>query len=217
MISPVSVLCQCGYQLVVETTGTKPLKDTECPNCHTPIWFVAPLADVVGVRIMNRAWAELAKEDFTLTIVLSAMAIECELARQYGKWKGIDLSIAQNINVFQAQRNPQWAKEWREFQTTSRRLDEISKLLTCKTFDSFLSSNSDLSKVIAAEFPGISGCSSAKKFFIQELFHRRNRILHGGEVDFNELEARACFGLAAALFRIKTTMDLHRNDVLASQ
>jgi len=209
MKSPVPITCQCGHHFSVEAIGAEPLKDTECPKCLMPIWLPQGLADFVSIRIMNRAYAELENKDFTLAIVLSAMAVEAELARQYIKWRGIDFGLTAVHEPLNA-KDEEWAEEWRGFQTVKKRLDKVSLLLTNQTFDSFIVNNDDLSKAIEISHPEFKNCVSARDFFWQELFDKRNRILHRSKIDFQEQDGKTCFALAKSMFHAKTVMDKYR-------
>lgn len=66
----------------VNVSGTQLPNSTECPKCHLTIWLVEPLGNVVGMAILGRAATELKNGDWTLTIVLGAMAVECELIHE---------------------------------------------------------------------------------------------------------------------------------------
>jgi hypothetical protein len=217
MKSAFSVTCQCGEPITAQTIGTEPLKDTQCPSCKSPIWFVAPLGNEVGLRIMNRAWNELRQQDFTLTIVLSAMAVECELAYFYIKWKTWEFAWANDTHFHDPVKREEYAEEWRNFRYISRRFDEVSQLLTGKNFDSFLQNNGALFKAVENEYPTCKNFTSWKEFFRQELFDRRNKIVHRGEIDFQQAEGKMCFALATALFHIIKAMDMHRIKVMDSQ
>ena len=48
------------------------------------------------------------------------------------------------------------------------------------------------------------------KFFISELFHKRNRIVHFGEIDFQQSDAEMSFTLATTLSQILSAMDKQR-------
>lgn len=217
MKSAISVTCQCGTLITVQTTGTKAFKDTQCPSCKNPIWFVSPYGNEVGQRIGNRAWNELQQEDFTLSIILSAMAVECELAYFYIKWRALDFARTNNTLFYDPAKKEEYAEEWRRFRNISRRFDEVSQLLTGKDFDSFLLDNGALVKAVENEYLSSKNSTSWKEFFRQELFDRRNKIVHRGEIDFQEAEGKMCFALATALFHIIKAMDSHRIKVIDSQ
>jgi hypothetical protein len=59
MKSSVTIACQCGHQMTLQTYGTQDIKDLQCPECDTAFYFVQPLRNFVGLRIFNRAWTEL--------------------------------------------------------------------------------------------------------------------------------------------------------------
>ena len=50
--------------------------------------------------------------------------------------------------------------------------------------------------------------------FVEGLFHKRNKIVHLGEIDFQQQDAELCFTLADALFQIMKAMDEKRRKAL---
>ena len=207
MKSSVTVTCPCGHQMTLEASGTQDIKDTQCTECGTALWFVKPLGNFVGMRIFNRAWAELTNEDFTLVIVVSAKAVECELARLFMKQNEVDLM---DIRMPTPADKDEWAEQWRKWNAIGVRLDKVSTLLTGEDFDSFLSCNPRLLKPIHAKYPTLTGVHFTKDFFIKELFHKRNRIVHLGEIDCKQPDGEMCFTLAATLFQVMNEMDDQR-------
>jgi hypothetical protein len=108
--------------------------------------------------------------------VLSAMAVECELAYFYIKWKAFDFALANNTSFLDPAKKEEYAEEWRSLRNISRRFDETSQLLTGKNLDSFLLDNSALVKAVENEYPTSKNFTSWKEFFRQELFDRRNKL-----------------------------------------
>lgn len=214
MKSTVSITCQCGHHMTLVASGTQDPEENQCPKCHTPFWFIQPLGNFVGIRIFNRAWAELENKDFTLLIVLSAMAVECELARLFIKWNEID--VMDKTMPTQADRDG-WAEQWRKWTQIGVRLDKVSTLLTGEDFDSYLAHNPGLLKSVQATYPTFAVGASTKDSFIKDIFHKRNKIVHQGEIDFQQADAEMCFTLAAALFDILKDMDGKRQEVLAAK
>lgn len=204
MISSVPVRCPCGHQTTLEVSGTQDIKDTHCTECGMPLWFVRPLGNFVGIRILNRAWAELKNADFTLGIVLSAMAVECELTRLFMKQNEVDLM---NTRTPTPADKEGWEEQWRKWNSIAVRLDKVSTLLTGVDFDSFLSCNPRLLNRIHAKYPTLTVVHFTKDFFIKEFFHKRNRIVHRGEIDFKQPDGEKCFTLAATLFQVIKEMD----------
>jgi hypothetical protein len=211
MKTSASIICGCGQTVVVEAVGTRVAQEDLCPNCHAVLWFVEPLGNFAGQLIISRAWNELKNGDWTLTIVLGAMAVECEMARLYLKWNEIDLLNTRPAN--DADRE-EWEERWRKFSAVGTKLDKVSELLTGQPFDSFLSQNSGLLRAARARYRAITASPSPRKYFEDEFFKRRNRIMHRGEIDFPQADAELCFTIAATLLGILTEMDEQRQRAL---
>jgi hypothetical protein len=188
----------------LQTVGTGDVKDKTCSACGIVFWFVNPLGNFVGLRILSRAAAEIESEDYTLSIILSAMAVECELARLFMKWKEVDF-------MDKAMPTPQdretWAEQWRKWVSIAVRFDKVSTLMTGEDLDLFLSHNPGLLKSTNAKY---SVGASPKDFFIKDFFYKRNKIVHQGEIDFGQADGEMCYTLATTLFQIFKVMDEKR-------
>jgi len=199
----IPITCDDCGKFLVDVNGAQFPKEAQCPNCSKTIWLIEPLGNIAGMAIMYRAATELASADSTMTIVLAAMAVESQLAYLFMKWNRVDLT---------GQRNPtdadeeEWEESWRDIRSVAARFDRVSSRLTGKSFDSFLSANGDLLKSVRTQYQS-SGEASAKDFFVKGLFHKRNRIVHFGKIDFQQSEAELCFALATALWHILVAMD----------
>jgi hypothetical protein len=79
---------------------------------------------------MHRAQQELEDEDVTLAVILSAVAVEGQMAYLFFKWKKVDSFTFDIAN--------QWEKEWAGMRSIASRLDKLSKFLTGVSFDSFV-------------------------------------------------------------------------------
>jgi hypothetical protein len=159
------------------------------------------------MAILGRAATELQNGDWTLAIVLGAMAVECDMAYLFMKWKGIDLETRM---PGEADRE-EWEKQWREeVRTVAARLDRVSGLLTGQDFDSFLAQNTGLLKPVHMRYPASKSEPSPKKFFIAELFHRRNRVVHFGEINSQQADGEICLTCATSLSQILSAMDAQR-------
>jgi len=156
-------------------------------------------------RLIGRAATELRGGDSTLTIVLAAMAVESQLAYLFVKWNRVDLTLQRNPTDADEE---EWEERWRDIRSVAARFDRVSSRLTGESFDSFLSANGDLLKSVRTQYQS-SGEASAKDFFVKRLFHKRNRIVHFGKIDFHQSEAELCFALATVLWHILIAMDAH--------
>jgi hypothetical protein len=190
-------------------------KSARCPICGAAIWLVEPLGNVVGMAILGRAEAEMKNGDWTLAIVLAAMAVECELVYLFMKWNRIHLMLVRNPTDAD---DEGWEKQWRDdVRTIAARLDKVSGFLTELPFDSFLSQNSALLKNMYQRYPASKNAASLKDFFVKEFFHKRNRIVHFGKIDFQQPDAEMCFTLGSTLWQILTAMDAHRRRTLEAK
>jgi hypothetical protein len=209
------VTCGCGETFSVNVTGTQFPTDARCPKCHSNIWLVEPLGNVVGMAILGRAATELKNEDWTLAIVLGAMAVECDLVYLFMKWNRIDLM---SVTTPTDADEEDWERQWRdEVRFVAARLDKVSGLLVGQPFDSFLSQNTGLLQAVQARYPSSKIATSPKNFFIKELFHRRNRIVHFGKVDFQQSDGEMCLTLATTLSQILAAMDVKRRLALEAK
>ena len=201
------VTCGCGETFPVNVSGAQFHKYAHCPKCHSSIWLVEPLGNVVGMAILGRAASEVQNGDWTLAIVLGAMAVECDMAYLFMKWKGVDLETRTPGEAD----HEEWEKQWREeVRTVAARLDKVSGLLTGQAFDSFLAQNAALLMPVHKRYPASTSEPSPKKFFIAELFHKRNRIVHFGEINFQQADAEMCLTCATSLSQILSAMDAQR-------
>jgi hypothetical protein len=198
------VSCSCGETTTVETTGDERFPDVQCSACKKSIWVVDD--GLVSTRVFCRAEVELARDDWSLAIILSAMSVDFELAYLYSKWKALDADLL-SCDVTPSHTDV-WEEEFRKLINIGRRLDAVSELISGRTFDSYLSLRPDV--LLTLEKTYLQLGASPKDFFIQELFWKRNKILHSGKVQFGKTEADACARMALAMIQIIRLMDKDR-------
>jgi hypothetical protein len=103
-----------------------------------------------------------------------------------------------------------WEKELRTANRVVAKLDLVCRFLTDEDFDTFFLKTSDLTKALRARNPESVNNPSPKKFFEETLFHRRNRIVHFGQIDHNQSDAESCYRCAATLLQAFGEMDVVR-------
>ncbi len=204
---PMLVPCPtCGKRLTVETKGNEPYPDLQC-ECGATI-YVVQSSIPVSRRVLCRAEAELLGEDFSLAIILSAMCVECELAFLHSKWKMLDAGLIP-CEVTQTHTDA-WEEEFRRVQGgITGKLDCITQLLVGENFDAFLVRRTDLATVLQQIHQNI-GARSPKSYFAEELFRKRNKILHFGQAQFGKPEAEGCVRMAMSLLQIIGEIDKER-------
>lgn len=206
----IAVPCpQCGNPITVKAVGAQKLPDAKCTRCGAVLYSAD--SSTVSMRVLHRAQQEIDNGDFTLSIILSAMAVECEIATLFFKWKRVDFHMAdtsRDVRVTEEQEQ-EWENEFRRWYAVTQKLDNFSKLMTRIDFDAFVSGDATLTKRFAG-IQAASNSTSPKKVFVEQLFGRRNRILHSGKVDFGKLDAADCFKQARNLLTIIAAMDRAR-------
>lgn len=205
---PMLVPCaKCGKRLTVEAKGNGPYSDPQC-ECGAAIWVVQ--SDMrLSRRTLCRAEHELLGEDFSLAIILSAMSVECELAFLHSKWKLLDAGLVPS-EATQVHTDA-WEEEFRKIQGgISGKLDGITQMLADETFDVFLARRIDLSEAFKRAYQNM-GARSPKVYFVEELFRKRNKILHSGQVQFGRTEAVECMRMAMSLLQIIAEIDKEKN------
>jgi hypothetical protein len=197
--------------MTVETTGDERFPDVQCSACKTQIWVTDD--GLVSTRVFGRAEIELGREDWSLAIILSAMAVECELAYLYSKWKALDADLVPS----EVKPSPTelWEEEFQKLGGINGKLDAVSELLTGDDFDSFLANRPDVLSTLRKMYPQLAG--SARDYFRQELFWKRNRILHSGKVQFGKTEAEECVKIALTMIQIIRLIDKVRYSRLETE
>jgi len=181
-----------------------------CENCGSEnSGFFDP--DVtIGVLLLERSGHEIRTErDYSMGIVMAAMALDTELSRLFGKWKEFDAHRAGlpfDREVCE--------KELRSFKTIDQKIEAVSHLLVRKGIDEFVSTHQKLAEVISSGFKSIRLGSLAKDFQ-EHLFWPRNKLLHWGDVKHSEEDAARCYSLADCGLRILHEMDHERRECLS--
>ena len=203
---PMVVTCpSCKKRFVVEAEGSKPYPNPHC-ECGAAIYLLQ--SDMrVSRRAFCRSEVELSEEDFSLAIILSAMAVECELAFLFSKWKMLEERLLPN-EVTQVH-SDSWEQEFRKMKGVGGKLDAATQLMTGETFDAFFVRRADLASRVQQICPNM-GSRSPSKFFVEELFRKINKIPHSGHIEFGKPEAEACVKMATGLLQVIAEIDKER-------
>ncbi len=157
---------------------------------------------------MARAKHELEHNDVTISTLLSAVAVEAEMAYLFFKWREIDSGKLPPDQTPEDRK--QLEDEWVNMRSIGRRLDELSRLLTGKPFDEFARLNKDLLKPALADY---NPAASIKDFLQEQFFDKRNDIARYGKIDFQEEDGVRSLSLATALLNLLHPMDVTRYDL----
>jgi hypothetical protein len=197
--------CDCGGRYVFSAYGDAEFSTSNCPKCGKSAHLMDPLSvSVTAERLLYRSKAELDSGDYSLSIVISVMAVESYLTRLFLKLKGME-SYASTFNLPTSTQEAEWEKEYPRSGGFSGPIGFVSQRLVGTTFDKFVEGNAVGSTVFSG-LPNTPHPSPAE-YFQHELFRRRNRIAHWGYVNSNKPEAGLCHTIAVALVSILREMD----------
>jgi HEPN domain-containing protein len=198
-------LCSCGYKLPFSAYGDGDWSSIVCPICGNASGVIDPLSvSVTAERLLYRSETELEAGDYSLSILLSTIAVECFLPQMFIKLKEMK-SLGEGFSLRTPENEEAWEREYGKRSGFENPADFISKEMSGKTFDLFVASNRRAMSVMSS-FPEAIGLS-AKSYFQRELFNRRNRIVHWGYVNSTKEEAEHCHKLAIAIVSILREMD----------
>jgi hypothetical protein len=197
--------CACGGRYVFSAYGDATFEETKCTNCKGLASLIDPLSpSVTAERLLYRSRAELDGGEYTLSIVIAVMAVESYLTRLFLKLKGMD-SYAATFTLPTSEQEAEWEKEYPRSGGFPVPVDFVSQRLLGTTFDQFVSWNVAASTIFS-RLPNVSR-ADPRKYFQEELFKRRNRIVHWGYVNSSKADAELCYSIAVALVSILREMD----------
>jgi hypothetical protein len=207
----IPVSCSCGNVFCANGYAGKKFPLVICPKCNTPIYIIDHLSiSVAADRLLYRSKTEMEGGDFTLSIICSAIAVECTLTQVFLKWKAIENGRITMQSATAAERDA-WEKEYRKNSKFIDSANFVSNALVGKKFDDFVANYITTNKdhpgiLIKAGLPKMVS-QTKLKYFQKEIFDRRNRIMHWGKVDYQQSDAAPCLSAAIGIINILKLMD----------
>jgi hypothetical protein len=157
-----------------------------------------------GLNVLSRSFHELKiVEDYSMCIVLAAMAFEAQLSWLHRKWRGIEASLADNPVDDAA-----LEEELREHRTIAEKIEAICVHVQPLGLDGFVDSTGDLRESLN-RFPSLQGDRLSTQFQ-KKLFWPRNRILHAGYADYSQQDAERCYTIAQFGLSVLHSLDRDR-------
>jgi hypothetical protein len=196
--------CSCGGHYLFSAYGDHPFEAT-CTNCGKPGLLTDPLSvSITAERLLYRSKAELANGDYSLSIIVAVMAVESYLTRLFLKLKEMN-SYATAFNLPTAEQEAEWEQEYPRSGGFPSPAGFVSKRLLGTSFDEFVADN-ETAKAIFSKLPNTSNATPTD-YFQNELFRRRNRIVHWGFVNSSKADGELCHTIAVALVSILREMN----------
>ena len=210
MLFPLHIPCRgCGATDPVDIRLDEESPQWKCPKCGELNGAIFDLDFTIGYRLLARSHYEhTARKDFSLAIVLSAMAFDCELARLFHKWKGIE-TLRKGSNP-----DPKAIeKEYRDIRSVRAKIKSVGRLLYSEGIDAFACSTPNVKTMIEGNFKSVRIGSLASDFQ-KTVFEPRNRILHLGETKFEEADSARVFSIAKLGILVLQEMDKRKRETL---
>lgn len=210
----VPVRCSCGQEFLADGYAEERLPATVCPKCQSAgIPWERLSISIVADRLLYRSNAEIEGGDYTLSIICSAMAVECALTQVYLKWKEIEnLRITEHLAT--GDEKAAWETEYRNETIRgkfTRPANFVSKFLVKKEFDDFVA---DYTKQNGNAESTHTDIKPVTQHVQNELFRRRNQIMHWGRVDYDQADATRCLSAASGVIEHLKAMDKERYQVM---
>lgn len=172
-----------------------------CSKCGNTNYGILDLDFNVGSQIWVKAGYELTQtKDFSMAVVLAAIAVDCDLSFLYKKWTGIERRL-KGCDDFD---DEEYAEKLRKMGGIKDRLRTVSNLLVPGGVENFVNTEAKWSAQVDA-YPPLSRANFVSSLE-RELFWPRNKILHGGE-PISEPQAKLCVQIARLCLEIFLAMD----------
>lgn len=210
MIIPLSLNCsECGSKCAVEIQLKGKIPPFKCKCGYVNTGFLGNSV-TVGVQIWFRAHHELwEKKDFALSIVLSAMALDCDLARLHHKWTSIQHLEKNRVDISDEDLDA----SLRKLNAIDQKIEHVSGLLFPGGMEAYIKSVPEIDAQIQKAFPSLRQPPIAKAIQ-KSLFYPRNAILHLGKAARTHEEALRCSNVAMLGMHILNQMDNVRRKVV---
>lgn len=194
------VECQQEYRVTIKLID-QDIK-WECQNCgYLNDGFLGQTV-TIGTKLLFRSYYECHKtEDYNLSIVFSAMAVDCELSRLFKKNKEIeelkDKKLPDEVEI---------EIQLRQIKNVKEKFKEVIALYYPEGIEKYFSKYPNIKQSLKKFIPAFSP-SNFYKHVEEELFWKRNKILHDGVTSYSKTEAVQCYAIAKILLEMLNRMD----------
>ena len=205
--------CSCKFSAF--GYGENALPPAECPQCGQQIHFFDHLSiSVLADRLLFRSQSDIDEGDFTVSIICSAIAVECALTQVFLKWKALDHLVTvgrQPTETEQSAHEEEYRKK--ALGGFEKSANFLSLFLVGEKYDEFVANfikGSKTAELIRFGFPQFE--SEAKSGHIYaKLFAKRNRIMHWGEMGYDKGDASEGLAASATAISVLKAMDHRKN------
>lgn len=199
---PFHIRCmECGETTTVEVNLDDHAIDGTAACGH----YNHGLLDVsftVGTRLLARARHEFAeRDDYSMAIVFSAMAVDCALSRAY--FKHAKIAGYQRMEEIP---DADIEAEVRKLGGIRSKIEAVFATLGEDGLRGFFGRHQEIAEIVRTNFPSLS-CEVYAQDVERELFWRRNRIVHFGEARLDRDVAIRCLNIATLTVEMIDVLD----------
>jgi hypothetical protein len=200
---PLKLPCSvCGVAEPVDIRLSDSSPDWTCVKGHRNTGLFA-LEFTIGYKILAKSQYEFwTRRDYSMAIVLAAMAFECEMSRLFIKWTAIDANLADAI----VPTDEQIEATLRSYRGIAQKLTATCERMTPLGIEAFALRDVEIRDAIQNRFPSLT-IGELPQGFEQTIFWPRNRILHFGFTDFLEADAAKTYSVASLGLDLLRRMD----------
>jgi hypothetical protein len=135
MLNTIEPVCAtCGTQLSISYKGTEAVPSIQCNECGTMLHHIDGHFPVVD-RLLARSNHELVDGDWTIPIVLDAIACESLIASLNKKWTQVPKSVPSEITE---KDNEKWVEGFRSMRSVGERLNKTSRMMVNRPFHEYV-------------------------------------------------------------------------------
>lgn len=207
MLIPVRIACPTCNNIVDVKYDTSETSITiSCQKCGFVDSASVDPNFHIGHALLQYSATAYQSGDNNLSILFSAMAIDCYLSWLYHKWRDIEeLDSSRFYDPEEVESKIQ--KELERFRNFLSKAKNVEKLIYPKGIADFINSQAELESVITKDFPDIKVEEFAKCIRDQVMW-RRNNIVHMGKRKYSRQDAQKCYYYSRIFIDVLEKMDV---------
>jgi len=124
----------CHRPLIMRAVGSFPFSDQQCEECGLLVAIIDGSFPVVERLMMRSSW-EFRNGDWTLPIVLDAMACETLVAILHRKWTFLPLKADHDVSQPE---EDNWESSFRDLKSMKEKINSASKLMSGLALNSYV-------------------------------------------------------------------------------
>ncbi len=179
---PLLLPCECGLTQTIHIDADESSFDWTCDRCKENHSCFFDNEFTKSDKILRRAGAECKQEEFAISIILSALAFECELSRLFMKWK--DIEALRRNEHFDAEAA---GEELRNLRSIKKKISFISTYLDPTGIDDVVRQTPAIEKHLKA-VPTLK-VGELIDGLEKVIFYPRNEIMHLGRTNQTKTQA----------------------------